>query len=166
MKRFIALLAVLTVVSINLSQAQAWNNFWHPRPPIYKTTEGTFGATAPASVWEFKPTLSLIAMSFTPPTAGGAWVNSLFNGAGPALTYQYETQDANGVNFAQYSVSFGVYFAGSTNTDPNFQPAVALMAGALNNVVNLGAGYRITTQVNGSSRFFLLASFNLNLTQN
>lgn len=165
MKRFLAV-ALLVVAVSSLTQAQGWNNFWHPRPPAYGKTGEVFGATAPASVWEFKPTFSLIAMSFTPPTSGGAWTNSLFNGAGPALTYQYETQDANGINFAQYSFSLGVYFAGATNTDPNFQPAMALMAGALNNVVNIGAGYRFAAQAVGTSRFFLLASFNINLTQN
>jgi len=164
MKRFAAL--VLLVLLASGAYAQGWSNFFHPRPPIVKSDIFGVTETASAAVWQFKPTLSLIAASFTPGVNGGPWVNGIFNGAGPALTYEYSTQDVNGVNYAEYSVSLGVYFAGATNTDPNFQPAVALMVGALNNIANVGVGAKISSPADGSSRFFLLASFNINLTEN
>jgi len=168
MKWFAILCLLVFVGALAQSQEGPWSHFWHPRPPIVKSETAMFGASAaPSAMWLFKPTFSLIAASFVPPSSsGGTWTKGIFNGAGPALTYEYDTQQVDGTNYAEYSASLGFYLAGATNTDPNFQPAIALMGGALNNIINVGVGVHLSTPVTGASRFFLLASLGVNLFEN
>lgn len=165
MKRFLTTM-LLIVGLVGISNAQGWSNFWGPRPPIVKSDMAIFGATASVNVFEFKPSLIFVASSFRPSTTGGPWETGLLAGAGPALTYSYSTQDVNGVNSSLYSASFAFLMTGDTKQDPGFQPALALLVGAWNNVISVGVSYDLVQRITGVSRFAVLINLGLMPTLN
>ena len=165
MKR-IFVVAFLLVALVEASDAQGWRNFFHPRPPIVKSDMAIFGATSSVNVFEFKPSLVFVASSFRPSTTGGPWETGLLAGAGPALTFSYSTQDVNGVNSSLYSASFAFLMTGDTKQDPGFQPALALLVGAWNNVISVGVSYDLVQRITGVSRFAVLLNLGLMPTLN
>lgn len=161
-----AVVIILLLGVCSQAQAQGFDNFWHPRPAAAKAAfQPEFVAGAPASIWEFKPTLALVATSFRP-VSGGPMQTGLLAGAGPALTFQNSTQDANGVNYANYSASLAFLMTGNTQTDPTFEPALALLVGTFNNLIAVGVEYDLVQRTSGVSRFALLLNLGINLTNN
>jgi hypothetical protein len=118
-------------------------------------------------IWEFKPTVQVSATSIRAGATGAdPMLVTFLSAAGPALTLQKTVQDANGVNYAQYSGSLAFLVTGRTDEGPTFQPAVALTVGFLNNIVQLGAGYELTAVNPSRQRIFGLLSIGVNLTNN
>jgi hypothetical protein len=147
-----AIIALIVIFGAG-AQAQGWDNFWHPRPPVAKQL--ALGAAAPATVWEFKPSLMIAATSFRP-VSGAPWQIEAFNGAGPGLTYAYETQAADGSNYIQYSASAAFLMSGSSQ---QLFPSAALLVGILNNIVNIGGKYEFPARPDGGTHFSLLVVF-------
>lgn len=167
MKRLLAVvLLIVALVGISSAQDGPWSNFWHARPPVIKSDMASFGAAASVAQYQFKPSLIFVATSFRPSTSGGPWETGLLAGAGPALTYEYETQDVNGNNTSLYSASFAFLMTGDTKQDPGFQPALALLVGAWNNVISVGVSYDLVQRITGVSRFALLINLGLMPTLN
>ena len=160
-----AIALVLLLGCASMVQAQTFDNFWHPRPAAQTGMFARRAVAAPTSIWEFKPTLALVAASFRP-VSGQPLQAGMLAGAGPALTFQNSTQDANGSNYANYSASFAFLMTGNSQSDPTFQPALALLIGGFNNIVSVGAEYDLVQRVNGASRFALLLNLGVNLTNN
>lgn len=165
MRRLLAV-AALVIVFGSISPAQTWDNFFHPRPPIERTEmialtqESTF-------IWEFKPTFTVVATSFrSSMVEGKSFDVGLFSGAGPALTLQKSGQYADGTNYALYSFSAAFIMTGNTQADPNFQPAVVVQAGLLNNIINIGAGHDLVTRTDTKNGWFFVMSVGVNITNN
>jgi uncharacterized membrane protein YidH (DUF202 family) len=135
---------ILLLGCASMAQAQGFQNFWHPRPPA-TLQEGTFMSrtvVAPLSVFEFKPAITVAAFGLSAPDVSGApWVTGMVAGAGPGLSFANTMQDANGVNYVNYSITASVLFGSTFNNIPAVGTSGALMFGALNNLVSLGAKY-------------------------
>jgi hypothetical protein len=163
MKRILAVL-LLGVLFIGTVQAQTWENFWQPRPPVVDKLGFATGAST--SLLEFKPVISVIATSFTPPAvAGSPWISGLVNAAGPGLSLQSTSQDLAGKNYVDYSGTLSAIFGGSTKESPNVQVSAALMVGAVNNLVSVGVKRDFFTLPDRKAWSILLGT-QINLTLN
>jgi hypothetical protein len=161
MKRTILSLFLLVTIS-TVSSAATWDYFFHARKVGLK-----LGATTTSPEWMFKPTFTIDATSIRPGTHPGVQTDESFlSAAGPALTLQHTILQPDGTNYADYSGNIALLLTGQTNNGPSIVPAVAVTAGILNNIVNVGGGYDLQTRDDGLSRFFVLVSLGVNLTNN
>lgn len=165
MKRsIVAVLFLLLVVSV-AAPAQTWENFWHPRPHA-EANHAFRMVSATPYLWEFKPSFSVSASSFRPGENGTATLASFLSAAGPALTLQRTSTALDGSNYADFSVSLVLLVTGNSVDAPTLRPAVGLVGGVLNNLVNLGVGYDLAKRTDGYKQFFFLVSIGVNLTNN
>jgi hypothetical protein len=155
------------------AQAQTWEYFWHPRNNVEATKLMYQKAALPLEQvnspfeWMFKPTFQVSATAIRPViTAGATGGISTLSAAGPALTLQHTGVAADGSNYADYSFNTVFLMTSDNNSTPFFKPLVAITVGMYNNVVNVGAGYDIFARDDGLSRFAILISIGVNLTNN
>ena len=161
MKRLVALLA-LVFVMFSISQAQTWDYFFHPRLNGLTLSE----VTAPFE-WQFHPTLTINATCVRPSIASGVSSDVEFlSAAGPALTLQHTGIAPDGSNYADYSANLSLLLSGSTNSSPSIVPALAVTAGLFNNALEVGGGVDLVKRNDGLSRFFVLVSLGVNITNN
>jgi hypothetical protein len=147
------------------AQAQAWDYFFHPRPPL---TASALLKASPISqsVWMFKPTVNLSLTEIRAGANGGSTQSNFLNAVGMGLTFQRTTYDETGLNYADYSGTVAFLGSGTTNDAPVFTPRVAILFGILNNFINFGPSYDLIQHTDQTSRWAFLLSIGVNLTNN
>ena len=168
MRKIIFALEVVMILIICASSSYAglFDNFFHPRPQVVqKDMLGLEVTSTSVTVLEFKPTFLVSTVTFRQNQSEGMDVGFL-SGAGPAITLQNETQDANGMNYALYSASLGLLITGDSRADPTFVPSLVLQIAFLNNLVGVGVGYDLVKRVNTEQELFFIINFGINLTNN
>jgi hypothetical protein len=120
-----------------------------------------------APVLEFKPTFHVVATKISKSADPSKTFDvGTLDAAGPALTVQSSHQNPDGQNYADYSASIVLLLSGNSGQSPEFVPAVALTAGFFNNIVELGGGYQISSQIAQPQKWFFLVSIGINLFNN
>jgi hypothetical protein len=165
MKRILTVVALLSVLSC-FAQAQTFENFWHPRPNLAMLRGTNPTVIVGNSIFEFKPTAEIQMTEVTFGQNGAKTAASFLDAFGPALTMQHSTQDANGVNSAEWSLSVAFLASGTTTQAPVFVPELSLTVGVLNNLVQLGPAYALTQPDPNYSRWRIHLAVGINLTQN
>jgi hypothetical protein len=97
---------------------------------------------------------------------GATGVVTFLDAFGPALTMQHSTQDAYGVNYADWSVNLSALLTGNTSNAPVFTPEVAFTIGCFNNLLQAGAGYDLTARSDDFSRWSVHILLGVNITNN
>ena len=166
MKRILILTALALLVSTG-AQAQTWDYFFHHRPAIERAVLGPDNVPratlAPASpfIYAFVPSFHVIATAVRfSNDPSKSLVTSVLNGVGPGLTLAHMGQNADGSNYADWTATLSVIPSMDPQYDPNFQPMIALEAGVLNSLLNIGVGLDINKRIDTKSQvciFFSLA---------
>jgi hypothetical protein len=81
-----------------------------------------------------------------PSAIGGQADVQFLTAAGPALTLQHTSIADDGSNHADYSGNLVLLLSGHTEGSPTINPAIAVTAGFLNNVINVG-GYHYVAHI-------------------
>ena len=165
MKKLLFVLSL--VLCFTTAQAEGpWDYFFKPRPPLNLNRPQLFTLTGSQSVWMFKPSVAVSLTEIRAGANGGATQTNFLNAVGMMLTFQKTTYDEAGLNYADYSLNAGLLASGTTNDAPVFTPRAAILFGALNNLVMFGPSYDLMGHSDKSSRWALLISLGINLTNN
>jgi hypothetical protein len=167
MKRLLAVL--LLVLMVSSLKAQTFDNFWHPRQNQLKLLAAPpvgVPIVIGGSILEFKPTAEVQVSEIAFGSNGAPTRATFLDAFGPALTMQHSSQDANGVNYADWAVSLAILASGNTTQAPIFVPEVSLTVGILNNLVQVGPAYTLTQPDLNYSRFRIHFALGINITNN
>lgn len=150
----ISMLFLMTIVTMGQSK---WSGFFKPvttannitfRTAMRNRVEEGFEAEGKASVWLFRPVVTLSAVQFTWDVTSKQFNSSAFSSTGMGISYAHYID----VNNAPYN-NFGFNLLVLMNTSDTENPASVSLAGTVSALkfVSLGAGYDLGRKV-----FFML----------
>ncbi len=163
-------LIALALININAQERKGKFKYFFKSRPIFidsiKTSEGIIKLANLDPIWEFKPTVQVPNLKITESTRENILLDaSLIGSIGGGITLQ-RSIIKNERNYATFSwTPIMLLITGDRTKDEPLDLSYCTTVGFFNNLLQVGVGYDFGT-VEDRSRFFLVTSLGINITNN
>ncbi len=158
MKKIILIILILAGRVLAQNDNSHFKYFFKPRP--------LNGLVSNTKNWDFKPLVQIPAIKVIESSRSNSLVDASFlvsAGGGLTLQRSYEKDNKNYVDLSWSPVIF--LLSGETAKEKPLDLSVCTTVGFFNNLLQFGAGVDLGF-VENRSRFFVVLSFGINLTNN
>ena len=142
MKKLAVLMIVMSFSVMTFGQSK-WNGFFKPvtyDTPVFRNRD----LNQPASVWLFRPTVSLTALQFTWDKEAKAFQSTPFSSVGMGIGYQHYV-DVNNEPYNNFGLNALVLMNQSTTDDPVTASLVVTVTAL--RFISVGTGYDLGRKV-------------------